>query len=74
MARYLGNSNTKEVHDLSNEQMSCQVSTIEIEHRVEFETLKAARNAGYTYCQWCIESDADGSSTGLLEHAQAQSR
>lgn len=74
MARYLANSNTKEVHDLSNEQMSCQISAIEIEHRIEFESLKAARNAGYTYCEWCIESDADGSSPQPLEHGHARSR
>jgi hypothetical protein len=74
MPRFLANSNTKEVHDLANEQMSCQISAIEIEHRVEFESLKDARNAGYTCCQWCIESDADGSSPEPVERALARAR
>lgn len=54
MSRYLGNSNTKEVHDLQHEHPSCQMAEIEIEHRVEFETLRAAHKAAYDNCHWCI--------------------
>ena len=52
--RYLGNSNTKEVHDLENEQTQCQIGEIKDQHKVWFETLKAAEDAGYDRCHWCL--------------------
>lgn len=53
--RYLGNSNTKEVHDLENEQTNCQIGEIKPEHRVWFETLEDAEEAGYDPCSYCLE-------------------
>lgn len=51
--RYLGNSNTEEVHDLDNEQTNCQIGEIKKEHIVCFSTLSAAKKAGYDNCAWC---------------------
>ncbi|MEZ4447296.1 MAG: hypothetical protein R3B72_49920 [Polyangiaceae bacterium] len=54
MARYLGNSSTKEVHDTNNEQTNCQLS--EIVHRKTFnpDTKAQANSEGYDNCAWCI--------------------
>lgn len=52
--RYLGNSNTMQVHDLDNTKPSCQVSEIKSEHRVPFATLSEAKRAGYDPCAYCI--------------------
>ena len=54
MANYLGNSNTKEVHNLDNEQSSCLISKIKADHRVHFGSLSAAKKAGYDTCAHCI--------------------
>ena len=54
VSRYIGNSNAKEVHDLQNESPHCQLAEVEIEHRIGFETLAAAHEAGYDNCHWCI--------------------
>ncbi len=53
--RYLGNSNTEEVHGLDNEQPQCNIDDIKPEHRVPFETLKEALGAGYNRCGHCLE-------------------
>lgn len=52
--RYLGNSNTREVHDSWNEQTDCLLAGIEIEHRTYFDSLEEAHQDRYTDCQWCI--------------------
>ncbi len=53
--RYLGNTNTKEVHDLDNEKPQCQINTIiRNGHAVYFDTLKQAHNQGYDNGHWCI--------------------
>ena len=52
--RYLGNSNTKEVHDQNNEKSQCKFDEIKKEHVVCFATLQAAVNAGYDRCHWCL--------------------
>lgn len=54
MARYLGNSNTKEVHDLFNPKGNCQTDEISKNHRVSFDSLDSAHKAGYDNCYWCI--------------------
>jgi hypothetical protein len=54
MATYLGNSNTKEVHNLDKEKPKCNIALIESGHRVEFVSLDAARRAGYDPCDHCI--------------------
>jgi hypothetical protein len=55
-ARFLGNKNTYEVHDLHNPKVNCQISEIKLEHRVPFQTLSDALNAGYNRCKWCLGS------------------
>lgn len=52
--RWLGNKNTKEVHDLWNQHPNCQISEIRVEHRVYFSTHAEAKAAGYDNCHWCI--------------------
>lgn len=52
--RYLGNTNTMEVHDTWNEQPNCQLSEIKEEHKQWFSTLDAARQAGFDNCHWCL--------------------
>ena len=53
--RYLGNSNTKEVHDQDNEKTQCQFGEIKKEHIVCFATLKAAEDEGYDRCAHCLK-------------------
>ena len=53
--RYLGNSNTKEVHDLDNEKTQCQIDEIlQAGHEIPFKTLQAALDAGYDRGYWCL--------------------
>ena len=56
MPRYLGNKNTKEVHDTVNENANCQLSEIHPDHVVWFnpDTLNEAHREGYDNCAWCI--------------------
>jgi len=52
--RFLGNSNEMEVHDLEKEKPQCHIDKIKEEHKVWFKTLKAAEDAGYDHCSWCL--------------------
>lgn len=55
--RYLGNTNTKEVHDLQREQTACQINEIlRARHAVVFtpDTLVQAHSEGYDNCAHCI--------------------
>jgi len=58
--RYLGNKNTKEVHDLDNEDTSasgCQIDEIfRAGHAVQFnpDTLEEAHRHGYDNCGKCL--------------------
>lgn len=55
--RFLGNTNTMEVHDLNNEQTNCQIhEIIAAGHAVVFtpDTLDQAHSEGYDNCKWCI--------------------
>lgn len=55
--RYLGNSNTTEVHDLKNEQTQCQIDEIiRAQHAVVFspDTLDQAHRDGYDNGHYCI--------------------
>lgn len=54
--RFIGNKNTKEVHDLDNEKISCRINEIKTEHVVTFspDTLATAKAAGYDNCAYCI--------------------
>lgn len=53
--RYLGNANTLEVHDLDREQTNCQIDEIiDAGNDRPFNSLRAAHNAGYDNCHWCL--------------------
>lgn len=58
--RYVGNTNTKEVHDLDNEKYGaneCQIDEIiAAGHAVTFtpDTLSQAHSEGYDNCAHCI--------------------
>ncbi len=55
--QYLGNNNTKEVHNLHNEKGGCQIDAIiRAGHAVTFspDTLLQAHREGFDNCAWCI--------------------
>lgn len=55
--RYLGNTNSTEVHDLENEEPQCQIDEIiAAEHAVVFspDTLAQAHSEGYDNCAFCL--------------------
>lgn len=53
--RYLGNTNSLEVHDTQNEKTNCQLDEILIEHRKWYDTLQEAKNdRNYDNCAHCI--------------------
>lgn len=55
--QYLGNTNSKEVHDLTNEQTNCQIQEIiNAGHAVIFDpdTLAQANSEGFDNGHWCI--------------------
>jgi len=53
---YLGNKNTKEVHNLLNQKVNCQINEIKPEHRKTFfpDTLEQAHREGFDNCAHCI--------------------
>jgi hypothetical protein len=54
-ARYCGNTNTLEVHDLDNEQTQCQINEIiAAGHAKAFHSLQEAIAAGYDRCAYCL--------------------
>lgn len=52
--RYLGNSSSRELHDLHNEQVGCNIDRTRFDHSVNFKTDKDALEAGYDYCAYCF--------------------
>lgn len=53
--RFLGNTNTLEVHDTSNEKANCQLDEIAEEHRRWYDTLSEAKSErAYDNCYWCV--------------------
>ena len=50
----LGNSNSRELHDLDNEKPSCHVAAIRPDHRVYFTSEQQARKLGYDFCAHCF--------------------
>lgn len=53
--RYLGNTRTKEVHDLDQEVENCQIDKIiEAGHAQPFDTLEDAHARGYDNCAFCL--------------------
>ena len=55
LKRYLGNTNTLEVHDTENENTNCQLDEIKSDHRRWYDTLTAAKaDEHYDNCAWCL--------------------
>jgi hypothetical protein len=55
--RFLANTSRSklEVHDLDNEQASCQIDEIiNAGHDKPYESLEDARSDGFDYCAYCI--------------------
>jgi hypothetical protein len=50
--RYLMNTNTNEIHDLSKEQPNCKLDQIQEDHMIFTRTLD--KIDGYDYCRWCF--------------------
>lgn len=59
-SRYIGNTNTNEVHDLDNEKAVCQIDEIMSEHVRTFspDTHAEAKRKGFDNCAYCI-GDSD---------------
>lgn len=55
--RYLGNSNSRELHDLKNQNPACQIDEIKVDHRINFKTRKEALALDYNYCAYCFGKD-----------------
>ena len=56
--RYLANTSPskQEVHDLDNEETSCQIDEIiKAGHDKPYTSLEAAKRDGYDNCAYCIE-------------------
>jgi len=53
--RFLGNTNTLEVHDTQKEETNCQLDEIKADHRKWYDTLAAAKaDRSYDNCAWCL--------------------
>jgi fido (protein-threonine AMPylation protein) len=55
--RFVGNTNHKEVHDLDNETVQCQIDEIiQAGHAVTFnpDTLQQAHSQGYDNGKYCL--------------------
>lgn len=53
--KYLGNTNTLQVHNTSNEQTNCQLDEIMTDHRKWYDSLaEAKRDRDYNNCDYCI--------------------
>lgn len=54
--RYIGNTNTDEVHDVDNEQVNCQINEIKTDHVKTFspDTHSEAKRQGFDNCHWCL--------------------
>jgi len=52
--QFLGNSHTREVHDLQNTKKNCRIDSITADRRVYFKTADDAAKAGYDYCAYCF--------------------
>lgn len=55
LKRYLGNTNTLELHDTSNENSNCQLDEIAADHRRWYDTkAESLADRAYDNCAWCI--------------------
>lgn len=55
--RFLGNSATRELHDLQNEKNACRINQMRFDHIVNFKTIKVAQEIGYDFCAYCFGRD-----------------
>ena len=61
MPRFLGNKNTREVHDLFNKKPNCQIDEIKPENIIYFtpDTLVQGHREGYDNCALCLGTRID---------------
>lgn len=52
--QFLGNSSTREVHDLAREQPACNIARIRPDHRFYLQSIGQARRLGYDFCAKCF--------------------
>jgi hypothetical protein len=54
--RYIGNTNTNEVHDLDNEKLGCRINEIKYDHVKTFspDTHSQAKSERFDNCAHCI--------------------
>ena len=52
--RYLGNSSTRELHDLNNQTGACQTDEIRFDNRIYFGSPDQAAELGYDPCAFCF--------------------
>jgi len=52
--QFLGNSSTREVHDLAREQPACNIARIRPDHRFYLQSIAQARRLGYDFCAKCF--------------------
>lgn len=57
VTQYLGNSNSREVHNLENQQGSCQIAEISFDRVIYFASLEQAQALGYDACAFCFGRD-----------------
>jgi len=53
-ARYLGNSHTRELHDLLNQRPQCQLDEIPIDRKYPVQRIEEALALGYDFCAYCF--------------------
>ena len=53
-APYLGNTRTRELHDLRRLTLQCQVDEIPIDRKYSFRSIPEARSLGYDLCAYCF--------------------
>ncbi|MCP4428762.1 MAG: hypothetical protein GY803_30115 [Chloroflexi bacterium] len=55
--RYLGNSRSRECHDLENSTPRCQVDEIRPDNRFYLANLEQAADMGYDFCAYCFGAE-----------------
>ncbi|MEW5818489.1 MAG: hypothetical protein AB1798_24250, partial [Spirochaetota bacterium] len=56
-ALFLGNTSSRELHNLKNIQANCRISTIHSENKKFFPCISEALKEGYDFCAWCFGRD-----------------
>lgn len=52
--QYIGNSSSRELHDLDNETGACRINEIRFDNRIYFGSPEQAVGLGYDYCAFCF--------------------